>query len=895
MPYVTIYSYQVNPTTIRTVIRDTGNPTFIDFNDTYGMGAGSQPSEAATLAQSCAGTTLYRYHAKIASPYGQVEIIPNSPICGYTPPPCDITEKTFVVTDQTEIGINDGTVNLFATSSFTGIVYYLFNADLSVNLSNTTGYFTGLPPDTYTVRAQDSNGCSIVETATVQPYDSTKTHFKYRLQFTGANGFPQWELRLYDTKNNYNNALYPVDITGAEKAVVIKQGDSNEDKTTSIISKSLEINLNCDGDIITTDEFALAPERQWRVELYKDAELDFIGWLLPDETNGEYGDSPYDITLKATDGLPSLKGNIWGDGSGGNGYSTSQIQQYGLRSWGILVKQCLDQLGYNYGNPIVLNSLQFNGSYDANLWLKIATWSDILYSSDGNSTDTYSALDLLLSGLKMSIIQWRGRFVLYNNNDLYYATNGFKTDLYNKSFYEISGDFSSVINTGANVPHPTLQQVGFKSTIEPINPPQSLNYDKGYNIQLTAKYDILSLLYENPGFEQSASVGLLPLGFAYNGGTFEAGLINTDSLGGLWSFKVQTLAPPVPDVFIENTDAFPVDQVNKQVNISFSWKVPEYTSGGSIDVGWVFAYSMTYVDSVTGHVYFIKPIDFKAISLQDVGDGHSTNYNEIAAPVWAQTDYDYFTEGHLFSVKGSPIKDYEGWQDYNFTTPQLPESQIGQLFFRFYPAKLMPYDSSTLPTAGLSQQQKTHLYVETNSSTNGYYLIDNLNLTIGDYSQSSFTKYTGETHNITAITGIPQADLKKIDNKLFTYPQNKRVAGNIFYGTDYITGQVSNLWNYSLKTNDPKDRLGATIARSIARNYQSPLYLYEGDFSADYVDFYGVFTLIGLDGLFMPFSIEFDCVNSEGKIVLVRLEDDDQQAIYKYTPIFERNSRSNSN
>jgi hypothetical protein len=895
MAYVTVYSYQFAPTTIRTVIRDTDNPTFIDYSDSYGMGAGSQPPESATLAQICGGTTLYRYHSKILSPYGQVEIIPNSPICGYVPPSCDITERNFVVTDQTAIGVNDGTVNLFVTSSFPGIVYYLFNADLSVNLSNTTGYFTGLAPDTYTVRAQDSNGCSVTENAIVQPYDSTKTHFKYRLQFPDSKLQTTWELRLYDMGNNYNNLLYPIDIVGGESPVIIKQENTDEDKTTPIISKSLDINLLFTDTDFTPDEFALAPERQWKVELYKDGVMDFIGWVLPDETQNYYSDPVYTITLKTTDGLPSLKGNIWGDGSGSNGYSTSQIQQYGLKPYLNLIKQCLDQLGYDYGNTIIVSSLRYNGSYDGSLWPKIGTWSDILYDSDGNANDTYTALDKLLRGLKLTIFQWQGRFVLVNWNDLYYALNSLKIDEYNKAFYNMSADFTIVQATGTEVSQPVIQQVGYAQQIIPINPPQGLNYDKAYNILTDIDYSILALLYPNPGFELSATVGSLPLGFAYNGGTFPSGLINTDSLGGIWSFKVQTLAPPVPDAFIENTSAFPVDQVNKQVNISFSWKVPEYTSGGSIDVGWVFAYSMTYIDSVTGHVYFIKPIDFKAISLQDVGDGHSTNYNEIPAPVWAQTDSDYFTEGHLFSVKGTPVKDYEGWQDYTFTTPQLPESQIGSLFFRFYPAKLMPFDSSTLPVPN-SAQQKTHMYVETNSTTNGYYLIDNLNLTIGDYSQSSFTKYTGEKHTVTVVTGVPQANVKTIDTSLFTYPSNKRVGGNVFYGTDYLTGLVTNNWNYALKTTDPQDRLAATIAKSIARNYQRPMYMFEGDVEASYLDFYGIFLLRYYENsIFVPFSLELDCRNSVGHVVLIEIDDEDQQAVYKYTPKFERNARNNNN
>lgn len=898
MAFVTLYSYQVSTYIIRTVITDTDNPTYINYYDVSGTGAGSAPSPGVQVgAPYCMTGTYdkYVYRASASSPYATYDLEHNSPYCGYVAPSCDMVERVFTVTDETDTGANDGTVNMFVVSSFAGIIYYLFNADLSVNLSNTTGYFTALAPDTYTVRAQDSNGCSIVETAIVNPFDDTiYTHYKYRLKFSDVNDLVDWEVRMFDKRNNYPNSVYPIDLDGGESPLIITQGNQDEDKTTPIISKNAKIQLWFYGETFTINEFALAPEKQWKIEVYKNAALEFQGWLIPDETQNYYRDEGYIVELTVTDGLPSLKGNIWGDGSGGNGYSTDQIQQYGLASWASLLKQCLDQLGYSYGNTSVVSSLQYNSVYRTNLWLDIGTWSDIFYDSDGNAVTTYDALSLLLTGMHLSIMQWRGRFVLVNWNDLYYIQNSLKTSQYNQAFYEFASDFSNIAATGTDVDQPIVQNIGYGQLNVPINPIQTLNYDKAYNIKTSVNFNVLALLYPNPGLEQGASVGALPLGFSYNGGTFPAGLIDTDSLGGYWSFKVQDMATPTPDVFIENSVSFPSDQVNKQINISFAWKVPEYTDGGSFDLGWVFAYTMTFIDSTSGNTYFIKPTDFKPLSYQDAAGGGSSDLDEIATPEWVLLNSAHFTEGNAFSVKGNPVRDYIGWQDYSFTTPQLPESGVGQLFFRFYPAKLVPYDSSTVPLV-ISPQGKTHIYFETPSITDGYYLIDNLNLTIGDYTQSTFTKYTGETHQITSVTGVPQANLKEIDSKLFTYEPNKRLAGNVMYGHDYLTAEVQNKWNYALKTGDPADRLAATITRSIARNYQRQLHMFEGDVQTEYLDFYGVFILKYFeDSIFIPYSIEMNCRLATAHVILIEITDDDQQAVYKYTPVFERNARNNS-
>ena len=542
MAFVTLYSF-FEFGQIKSVFYDTDSPTYISSNSTPSAGGPAKPSNGIQVgAPYCGGTTKYIYRVQSLYPYAYYEAFPNATYCGYVAPTCDIEEINFEVTDETATDANDGSVNLFVTSSFAPIVYYLFNGDLSINLSNSTGFFDNLPPDTYTIRAQDANGCDVTKSATVAAFnDATLTHWKYKLDFETIDkpGLVKlsWQVRLIDTRNNYDNTQYPKDVKGTDKPLTLKQQDSAEDKTTTIISRSVDISLLYDGISFTTDEFTKAPEKQWKVEIWVNGAVDFIGWMLPDETQDYYQDPNYPFTLTATDGLPSLKGNLWGDGSGGNGYTSDQVPQYALLQWCELLKQCLDQLGYDYGRITILSSLRYNNSYDSDLWSKIATWSDLMYGTDGVPNSTYECLELLVKGMGLSIIQHKGKFVLLNWNDLFYYGKPLNALEFERAFYTVDLQTGTTTGSGATVAHPVYQSIGFDQPFLPMGT-QSLNYDKAYNIKGNVDFSILALLYPNPSFEIGSVEGEIPEGFTETDNIDGRLHYDTTTYDGNWNLRV---------------------------------------------------------------------------------------------------------------------------------------------------------------------------------------------------------------------------------------------------------------------------------------------------------------------------------------------------------------------
>lgn len=907
MAAVTLYTFTDSAGNFITVFRDSDRLSLVDFFSTHTGGAETpQPPFGEVINYACQAGTFdrYDYSSEAMAPYASFIIEHNSEFCGYVRPACDIYIKSFTKTDESTADNNNGTGNLFAVSSFGLITYTIFAVVGPFTETNTTGLFTALVPGDYYIIAVDSNECFVTQDFTIVEFDTSQTNWKWTLGFVAVDKFTNWQLRFYDLRNLYPTPEYPKPIQGTEQPVVIKTDDPNEDKTTAICSKQLTINLWYNGQNFVPDEFYKVPEQSWRLELYKNGSLEFIGYLLPDEAKDFYMDAPYAIQLIATDGLPSLKGNTFGNGSGGQGYSTFQIQQYGLAAWSSLVKQCLDQLRYNYGNTVLISSLQYNNTYNYSQWLQISTWSDFLYDSSGVAVDTYTALTNLLQAFKLTIFQHAGRFYMVNWNDLSYINSPLVVEKFYQSFYEFSADMSEIIYVGINVARPLFQTIGFNQIYNPINPPQNKNLDKAYNLEADINFNTLALLYANPSFEIGAVQGELPPGFDSPHGGMNAylnydpvvdGVAGSGAYDGNWEFKVQTSGDFASDKFTENGPThFIIDQYGKLLNVSFVWKVPfcsESLSG--FPLGYVYSFTCCFIDSSDDLGYFLSDGDnHKTISYQDfLINGH--NPAAITAGLtWlplAGSGSPYFTEGDAYSIKGDPTTDNIGWQSFNITAPPFPGSQIGTVSIRFYGCKLQLFDYSKYVTG--NPAYNSYLFFDGPISDPGYYLIDMMQITLSDGAPNS-TLQTGETHTCTAVTGIPQADLKTIPLSLFTYPNNKRVSGNVFTIDDYTTGLVSNLWSFALNAYNKLDRLPATIIKAIARNYSRPMYIWEGDISANYMAFYGVFAVDGIPGkLFMPFSVEIDCRQCICHVIIVEMDDSPEQFIYSYTAIYQNNAK----
>lgn len=973
-----------------------------DFSSQYyiiedSVSEGGTYSEGEVLGFTCNGTTKITYKFTGAPPYTFSETEENSPSCGYTPIVCDINFPSSPITTDCSPADNDGTVKAFAIGSYSPITYTLGL------ISNTTGYFTGLVPNTYLIVASDPNGCSIGINFTIHAYASPLTRYKYRLAFASVKEQIGYELKFLDQKHQYDASVYPLDITGTDSPISYKKTNTNEDKTEAIIASSLTINAYVNG-IFDPAEFANSQEQDWKIEMWRRqvislpassfagtlteatspdfidgglrlmidgnvvytinssgsqtalstvgqpysiqaftqlaplgpnakirltiqrgatiifdkqitaidganilktgivqneayiitvttiattapvtlididdnadpfSKLEWQGWLLPDELQDYYADPNYAIQLIATDGLLSLKGALFGDPSKfsfdpqGNKFLDNI---FGIKQWVYLVKICLDQLNYDYGNTILLSSLTYN-TYTSEQWLSYSTWADLFYDQNGTPTDPYSALEILLQAFHLQLFQDRGSFVIWDINDAYYRNNNIVSSIFLQSLFIFNADFTTI--SPYTIP-PANMPLGFLQLVKPINPQQTLNYDKAFQtLEADISFDLLSVLYPNPGFELNAVQGVIPQGFTTDSGdnywyaNYDpydplsplSPLAQNGAYAGQWDLKVKSIwnNQDINAIYARLTSQILIDQSNKKLNLSFYWRKHDANS----PAGWPFS---------TPCIFLIFTSSL----------GHKYNWDMTGTPQWRF----YTSEPPTVRLAINPIvnQDYSTWNNYSITTDAFPfdTDNLGTGTLDIRICIPFPYDNGggALPIG-------SNMEVD----------IDNLVLTLSD-NLDTLVYPTGEKHIITNRTTYAKSEKKTVDLKLFNYLGNKRVSGNLFYGNDYATGIIANSWFFRLSSEQLPDRLPANVIKRIAKNYQRPMYKWQGDINSDQIDFYMIFSILGIaNKLFIPFTIEMDLRNSTGNIVLIETDDSPSQSTYQYIPIYEQNSRSNT-
>lgn len=109
----------------------------------------------------------------------------------------------------------------------------------------------------------------------------------------------------------YQKDATPPAETEAYEVVDCQTTDNGEDQTkwACIIAREMLLTLRTtDDDSITWETFITAEHDEWKIEMMIDSQHYFEGFITPDEGNGPFQDKPYDVSIRATNGLALLKG-----------------------------------------------------------------------------------------------------------------------------------------------------------------------------------------------------------------------------------------------------------------------------------------------------------------------------------------------------------------------------------------------------------------------------------------------------------------------------------------------------------------------------------------------------------------------------------------------------------
>jgi hypothetical protein len=297
---------------------DSTNAISVQIRDASGDGAGSLISSPVTgpnlffgyggfasrltpdpLYKFCDGTTLRFIFPINTYPHGQLGESLNAVECQIAPV-CDIEIASIpVVTPTTDPDTSDGTIQVSATSSNGAIQYSL---DENFTTYNTTGLFTGLYTNEYTVYARDSIGC--LDSMTITVPVTTVYGPKYRSEYATIR---------YRNGNNRKVEIWQRGYT--DSVSVAKQGpapfklryNTKADDKYFVINPSeatVELLTETSEQYI---ELFTGDDRKYQVRFYvwESASwvLKWIGYVVPQFYAEPYLHTPFITTITASDNL----------------------------------------------------------------------------------------------------------------------------------------------------------------------------------------------------------------------------------------------------------------------------------------------------------------------------------------------------------------------------------------------------------------------------------------------------------------------------------------------------------------------------------------------------------------------------------------------------------------
>ena len=208
----------------------------------------------------------------------------------------------------------------------------------------------------------------------------------------------RWESEAFG--HDYRAEVLERDYEGEPEAKALGAAPTlrMDDSESGVRGTSLELTIQADRDgelttLYTTDN------KRYRVDLYRDEELAWTGYVLPEEYSEPYVSAPYDVAVTATDGLGILK--------------DIPFELTGERTIFEVVAYCCGQtgLGLDYA---LLSALREEGMA-AGEPMHTQTMCD---AGAFAGMDCYEALEAAMTSLDSFVTEWRGMWLVARHTDL---------------------------------------------------------------------------------------------------------------------------------------------------------------------------------------------------------------------------------------------------------------------------------------------------------------------------------------------------------------------------------------------------------------------------------------------------------------------------------------------
>lgn len=194
--------------------------------------------------------------------------------------------------------------------------------------------------------------------------------------------------------------------------------NGNGDKFDTIISSELNLGIFVSiNSNIEFDDILVSFTDEWKIIVTNDEQIDFIGWLVPNECQAAFRDKPYDIELTATDGLGYLRDVFLTDINDDNFSGTNFLIDYVA---GCLKKTLLDLNIRIYCNIYEGSFPDRNTDTTSDMFNKAKLDYRTFLVDPIDFIKCFATLETILKE-GFSLFQWFGKWVIMRIGELQYS------------------------------------------------------------------------------------------------------------------------------------------------------------------------------------------------------------------------------------------------------------------------------------------------------------------------------------------------------------------------------------------------------------------------------------------------------------------------------------------
>lgn len=281
---------------------------------------------------------------------------------------------------------------------------------------------------------------------------------KYRIEF---DTIKNRQIKIDIEEDGFGGSV--TNLTAAANPLELNYPNGEFDKLAGIRESKIRIRIL--SGAVTAEDFLTTSDTQYKVKIYVNGTLEWVGWLDNDYLSEPFLDTPQQIELSATDGLSLLKGRQLAD--------LSDNQLWGLDRVKNFIAYALDKtdLGLDFWSfinmyPASVSQRGTNADYDAFYYAHIMSHTFLEGPRDFN--DCYTVLSKICEAFNCTLFQARGAWYIIQTND------------------RIAGDLDGTKrdSTGAAITTALNQDfsvnIGLEETVKLINADALLSWEKAY-------------------------------------------------------------------------------------------------------------------------------------------------------------------------------------------------------------------------------------------------------------------------------------------------------------------------------------------------------------------------------------------------------------------------------